>query len=136
MQWLGTKQFKVTRQTIYNHRAHITDPKVTFVEEARKKPVIKVSNDDFLQAVIDAAANRVVEDPDSVTIEQGLKAVAVRENRREKQVNILLAVAELVTSRQPIEMIEGVYREVLGDSPVEELTTSERSQPEAAGVRA
>ena len=124
VQWLQTKQFTVTRQTVATHKKHITDPKQTFVEEARKNPAIKnVTNDDFLAAVVDAAAARVTSDPDSVTIEQGLKAVSVREARRDKGINIFLAVAQLVTQREPIELIEGEY-EVLGDSPTKELTTA------------
>lgn len=125
VQWLQqAKGFGVTRQTLYNHREHVTDPRTTFVEEARRNPAIKnVSNDEFLAAVVDAAAARVAQNPDDVTIEQGLKAVSVRESRRDKSVNILLAVAQYVTQRTPIDVIDGEY-EVLGEAP-EELTTNE-----------
>lgn len=125
MAWLKGKDFPVSKPTLISHKKHITDPKTTFVDQARKNPAIKnVTEDEFLQSVIDAAAARVAASPDDVTIEQGLKAAGVRASRKEKTVNVLVAVARLVTQRTPL--IEGEFTELDGSGePIKELTTSE-----------
>lgn len=114
--WADGRGFKVTRQKLADHKAHITDPRQTFVENARRNPAIKagVTNDEFLQAVIDVAAQKAAEDPDSIGIAHGLKAVQIREARKEKQLNVLLVLAERLTAlpTQPTEVIEGDWTEV------------------------
>ncbi len=117
--WCDGRDFPVTRQKLADHKQHITDPRSTFVEHARRNPEIHngVTNDEFLQAVIDTAAVRATIDPDSITITHGLQAVQVREARKEKQVNVLMLLSKVFTGQvehQPPPMIEGSW------SPVEE----------------
>ena len=117
-EWCGKQGFAITRQKLGDHKAHITDPRTTFVEKARRNPEIRngVTNDEFLQAVIDAAASRAELDPDAITITHGLKAVQVREARKEKSINVLLLLAETFTGKRleqrPQPMIEGSWSEV------------------------
>lgn len=124
VEWCATKDFQVTRQKIGDHTEHIRDPRETFVENARKNPAIRsgVTNDEFLQSVIDVAAQKAAEDPDSIGIAHGLKAVQIREARKEKQLNVLLVLAERLTAlpTQPTDIIEGDWTEVpaLEEAPV------------------
>ena len=123
-EWCATRNFSVTRQKIGDHKQHITDPRSTFVENARRNPEIRngVTNDEFLQAVIDVATARAEKDPDSISITHGLKAVQVREARKEKSINVLLLLAETFTGKRleqrPQPMIEGSWAEL--PAPAEE----------------
>lgn len=115
--WCKAKGFPVTRQKLADHKKHITDPRQTLVEHSRRNPAIKsnVSNDDFLQAVIDVSAAKIEADPDSIGVMHGLKAVQIREARREKSVNVLMLLARAFTGNietQPVELIEGSYTEL------------------------
>lgn len=114
--WCATKGFSVTRQKIGDHKKHITDPRQTFVEHARRNPAIKanVSNDEFLQAVIDVAATKIEADPDAIGVQHGLKAVQIREGRHQSQNNYLLIIAQKLTAlptTQPVALIEGEWHE-------------------------
>lgn len=112
--WCGQRDFKVTRQKLADHKEHITDQKETLVEHAKKNPAIRngVSNDEFLQAVIDIAAQKVAENPDEVTLAHALKAAQIREARKQNTTNVMLLFAErsmgLLPGQRP-EMIEGEY---------------------------
>lgn len=120
--WCKGRDFTVTRQTLARHKEHITDPRQTFVEKARRNPAIRngVSNDEFLQAVIDAAAAKAESDPEAISVAHGLKAAQIRESRREKQTNVLIQIARVFTAQlsQPTELIEGSWAEL--PAPAEE----------------
>jgi hypothetical protein len=123
VEWCATHNFKVTRQKLADHKQHITDPKETLVEHARRNPAIKngVSNDEFLQAIVDIASSRIAENPDEVTLTHALKAAQIRESRKQSQSNVLILLAQASRGRLTApqeELIEGDWR------PVEELTTS------------
>lgn len=115
-----TKEYNLTfaRQTLYNHREHITDPKTSFVDQARKSPVIKrVSNRDFLEAVRDAGAARAMADPDSVSVDQALKATQIMMQDKKGHDGLTLVLMKVMTGRidevidEPM-LIEGEYTEV------------------------
>ena len=121
VEWADSKDFKISRWTLAKHKEHITDPRQTFVEAARSNPAIKgnVSNDEFLQAVIDAAASNAITNPEAITVSHGLKAAQIREAQKDKQVNVLMLLARAFTQRietQPVELIEGSYTELLEES--------------------
>lgn len=121
VEWCKAHGFSVTRQKLADHRKHITDPKETLVDHARRNPAIKngVTNDEFLQSVIDIAASRIAENPDEITLTHALKAAQIRESRKQQQPNVLVLFAKAsmgLPANQ--DVIEGQWR------PVEELTTS------------
>lgn len=108
------KEQPISEPTLRSHREHITDPKTTFVESARKNPVIKkASTRDFLQSLVDVGAAKIEADPDSVSIDQSIRAAQIIENTKEKQVDALLQLARMLMGRPPQpEYIEGEYVEV------------------------
>lgn len=124
VEWCATHDFKVTRQKLADHKQHITDPKETLVDHARRNPAIKngVSNDEFLQAIVDIASTRIAENPDEVTLTHALKAAQIREAKKQSKNNLLVVFAERSMGRlpgQPVDVIEGSW------TPVQELPTSE-----------
>lgn len=132
--WLrDDKGFPVSQPTLRRHREHITDPKTTFVESARKNPRIKrgVTTQDFLQTLVEIGAEKADADPDSISIDQSIRAAQILEGRKDKQVDVLLVIARSLMGQAPPEIIEGEYREVL--PPVKEITTSEPASSPAPG---
>lgn len=112
--YLEEKESPISEPTLRSHRKHITDPKTTFVENARKNPVIKkASTRDFLQSLVDVGAAKIEADPDAVSIDQSIRAAQIIENTKEKQVDALLQLARMLMGRPPQpEYIEGEYVEV------------------------
>lgn len=112
MDWCATRDFKVTRQKLADHKNHITDPKETLVDHARRNPAIKnnVSNDEFLQAIIDIGYQKAIEDPDNINVGHALKAAQVREARKQANttnVLMLFAAASMGLPTNQPEVIEG-----------------------------
>jgi hypothetical protein len=118
-EWLATKDFKVSLPTLTTHRQHITDPKTTLVEQAQRNPAIRrVTNSEFLETIRDIGAQRAIDNPDSVSLTHALKAAAQLEARQNKQIDVMLAIAQMATKRlaptADIELLEGEgYQEVL-----------------------
>lgn len=120
VEWCKSHDFKVTRQKLADHKKHITDPRETLVDHARRNPAIRngVSNDEFLQSIIDIAATRISENPDEISVTHALKAAQIRESRKQSQSNVLVLFAKAsmgLENQQPV--IEGEWRP-------EELTTN------------
>jgi hypothetical protein len=119
MAWAKSKGFPISKPTLIKHKQHITDPKTTFVEEARKRPEIKrVTHTEFLQSVVDTAAAKVAESPDEVTLDHGLRAaqaLGAQKDRTSDAINVL--VLALTGNLRPQistqdDVIEGDYRVV------------------------
>ena len=72
------------RRTIYSHRQHIKSPKDRLVgavvARQASDPSLpqQVTEDEFLQRIIDAAAANLATSPESVTIDQGIKAASTK----------------------------------------------------------
>lgn len=108
--WAADNDFSVTKPTLLNHKRHITDPKTTTVEEARRNPAIKrVSHDDFLQSLVDIAAARAAANPDDVSIDQGIRAASTLAAKGDKRIDVLVVLAKRLA---PKEIIEGEWEEV------------------------
>ena len=119
---LGDKGWN--RQTWYAHKKHYIAP-VKFVEDAKKGIVVsgpdgerklqikKGSNQEFLETVRDIGLTKALNDPDSITIEQALKAVQILEGKKQgtdASVKILIGI---VTGKPPAyEVIDGTATEV------------------------
>ncbi len=84
-QWLFDNIGKgVDRRTIYSHGAHIKSPKdrlvgaVTARQASDPSLPQSVSEDEFLQRVMDAAAMNLASNPESVSVDQGIKAASAK----------------------------------------------------------
>jgi len=116
IEWAKKKDFSVSKPTLGKHKAHITDPMTTLVDQARADPAIKrVTVSEFRQALIDIGFQRALADPDSVSIDHALKASAQEDARKDKHVDVLMVVANRVTERleppKP-EALVGEYKEI------------------------
>jgi len=115
--WGKTKGFSVSKPTVIKHKKHITDPKTTFVEQARKNPVIRrVSHTEFLESVVAAGAKRVEENPDDVTIDQSIRASQVLESRKDKGGDAWSVLILTLMGKRPLQLagdeIDGTYTEL------------------------
>jgi len=74
----------VDRAVIYKHRLHVQHPKDRIVSAVEKHTIEKgvqpaqVSEDEFLDSLISIGQTKIAADPDSVTIDQALKAVQIK----------------------------------------------------------
>lgn len=114
--WAATADFSVSKPTLIAHKRHITDPKTTVVEQARKNPAIKrVSHDEFLQSLVDIAAAKAQANPDDVSIDQGIRAASTLAARGDKRVDVLLVLAERLAPKQLEPVIDGDWQELGSD---------------------
>jgi len=120
IEYSKSQDFSISKPTLINHKRHITDPRTTVVDQARRNPAIKrVTTSEFLQTLVDIGASKAAANADAVTIDQSIRAAQVLESRKERSVDVLLVIARSLAPKElgaPGEMIEGTYRE---------LTTSE-----------
>lgn len=114
------------RRTIYNHKKHVANPKdrlVSQVQAQRAKGTLPatVTEEQYLDAVLAAAMARVVEEPESVTIDQGLKAAAAKTAAKQSRAGgilvLQLALSQPLTERPSLLIgdgsIEGDYSELV-----------------------
>ncbi len=117
--WAKEFNFTFARQTLYAHKEHITDPRTSFVDKARRNPVIKkVSNNQFLEAIRDAAAAKAVEAPELVSIDHGLKAAQILQNDKKGADGIMLVLMKVMSGNQE-DVVEGEFTDVTGDESSE-----------------
>lgn len=64
-----------------------------------------------MQAVQDLAYQKIVDDPDAVTVEHGLKAAQVQLQAKDKPQNVQILLAQVFTQSAP-ELIEGEWKEL------------------------
>lgn len=121
--WAQDFGFTFDRGTYYKHKPHITDPKRSFVDQARLSPVRRVNAEVFLEAVKDAAfANIDPEqggDPRSVTLDQGLKAAQTLQASRQakRQPDALVVLARLVTGKAP-EIVAAAFHQLTTEEEI------------------
>ena len=119
--YLSGKEYPVSQPTIRKHREHVTSPKTTFVEKARQNPALRrgITTNDFLQTLVEIGATRAAEAPESVSLDQSIRAAQIIEGRKDKQVDALVTIARMLMGQAPRpEIIEGEYFEV------KEITTN------------
>lgn len=71
------------RKTFYSHKDHSSNGKdrlVSQVQAQRAKGLMpaKVTEEEYMDAVLSAAMQRVIDDPESVTIDQGIKVATAK----------------------------------------------------------
>jgi hypothetical protein len=109
--WAAEFNESFVRQTLAKHKEHIKHPKVTFVEQARRNPIIvPSSNEEFLDAVRDAGMAKIKDDPDSVTVGQALKAAQISMQSKQNNKGINIVLIGVMTGRAD-EVIEGEWKE-------------------------
>lgn len=112
LDWAAEHGHSTTRPTLNKHVGHITDPKTTFVEEARKHPAIKrVSHQDFLETLVSIGADRAESQPDSVTLDHSIRAAQILVTTKEKHQDVLVLIARAIRGT-PVEVIDVEYSEV------------------------
>lgn len=120
IEWLDQNLgIRPDRRTIYNHKAHMADPKdrlVSQVSAQRAKGTLpsQVSEEEYLDAVLAAAMQRVVDDPEAVTIDQGLKAAAAKTAAKASRAGAQITLQIALT--RPLETTPAL---LLGDGSVE-----------------
>ena len=119
-EWARARGMKGTSpHTFYAHRQHILNPQdriVSAVEKRQREGGVqpaRTTHDEFLQSLVSIGAAKVAADPDSVTVDQALKAAKIQADREKKgQGNQVLI--QLFTGGAPSEgptIIEGEVSE-------------------------
>lgn len=104
---------KFSKATFYSHKSHVTSPLLTDAEAARKNPIVQPqSNKAVLEAIRDLGMRKAMADPDSVTVNQALRAAAILAEKESKQDSILIVLAKALQAPAAPELIEGEYEEV------------------------
>ena len=102
-----------SRPTIYNHRTHALTPEKQLVKAARQDLQIRQgSNTEFLETVRDIGLAKAVADPESITVDQALKATSILEGRKEKNDSLAILVAFVTGNKPAGVVIEGEAREI------------------------
>lgn len=113
----------VNRQTIYSHIKHVQNPKDRLVTAVQKRQrtggflPAKVSEDQFLDALVASAHQRAVENPDEVTIDHGLRAAQIKAQAKTKGGDVINTLVQIFTSPTALPALtegitEGVFTEV------------------------
>ena len=115
----STYDWKFAKGTFFTHKAHVTSPLLTAADEARKNPVIVPHNNKaVLEAIRDAGFKKIMENPDSITPSQTLRAASILAEKEGKADTIHVVLAKLLQGAPATEFIEGEYT-------VERLETTE-----------
>jgi hypothetical protein len=118
-EWLAARvegHKPVNRQTIYSHRDHVRNPKDKLVSAVRKRTLEhgvqkqRVSEQEFLDAVVAMGQAKAQADPDSVTIDHALKAASLKLQSKQKG-NAHQTLVAIFTGNLP-DTIEGEVVEV------------------------
>lgn len=120
-EWAKKYGYTFNRQTYYAHKPHALTPEQRIVQAAeQKKKAVQIrrsSNQTFLEAVRDIGFTKAIEDPDSITIDQALKAASLLEQKERKGgdvINLLVSVSTGTYNPASVEII-GEAREVDAD---------------------
>lgn len=114
-----------SRQTWYAHLDHITHPLVTAVEESKKNPVIAPkTTTGALEMIRDLGIKRAIENPEEVTVDHGLKAMAELNKKATSTDSVTIVLAKIMSGEVAPEVIVGEWTEALPgsqeDSPIGE----------------
>lgn len=82
--WAGDKGFSVRRQTLAKHRDHITDPRQTMVEHARRNPeIMNVTPRQAADALLAVGMRNVAREPEQVKVGHVIKLIDIDARRKE-----------------------------------------------------
>lgn len=109
---------RVSRPTIDKHRDHVAHPKdriVSAIEKRRASGGVQkanVSHDKFLESLVGLGYQKIQDDPDSVTVDQALKAAQIQANREKKGQTQNVLVQLFTGGAEPATVVEGEVKEV------------------------
>ncbi len=104
--------FRFDRETWRKHKAHITHPLVTLQKQALADPVIvPKTNVGKLEAIADIAMQKAMNNPESVSIDHGLKAIGILENKKDRKDTFVVLLAKAFSDQLPEleDTIEGEW---------------------------
>jgi len=107
----------LTRQTWYSHVKHLDTAENRVIEAGRRAGraslvPLRTTNPQFLEAIRDIAMAKAMAEPDLVSIDQGLKAVAILEGKKEKGSDSLAILVSFTIGAPPPIQVEGTARDV------------------------
>ena len=108
---------KFERQTWYAHVKHLGTAEQRAIEAGRRAGrdslvPLRTTNPQFLEAIRDIAMAKAMAEPDLVSIDQGLKAVAILEGKKEKGSDSLAILVSFTIGAPPPIQVEGTARDV------------------------
>ena len=103
--------FSWSKPTFYDHKRHITHPLITAQKAALMNPtIVPQTNRGFLEAVRDIGIRKAIDNPESVTIDHGLKAVSIMESNKKPIENVFILIAkEMANPDRYRDAIEGEF---------------------------
>ncbi len=106
-----------TRQTIYKHKKHVFHPQDRLVNAVQRRQMkgtlpATTTKGEFLDSIVAVAHQRVIDNPDEVTIEHGLRAEQIRLQAKASKTAGLNLLVAFMTRGAPEDFIEGVATEV------------------------
>lgn len=108
--------FTFSKGTFFRHKTHITSALITDAEAARKNPVVlPKSNKAVLEAIRDLGMRKAVTNPESVTVNQALRAASILNEKETKQDSVIVVLAKALQQQHDepeIPEISGEYHEV------------------------
>ena len=119
-EWLRTKGIDpVNRQTVYQHRKHVTAPEDRVVQARQRRDMAhgkqprRTSESEFLDAVIALGHENALLDPGSVTVDQALKATQIKQAAKAKgDAHQILVQIMTGNYNEPATVVEGESREI------------------------
>lgn len=107
--------FSFNRQTWYTHVEHAKTGEMRLTQAAqqvREQGLIpvKTNNKGFLESIRDIGMAKALANPESVSIDQALKAVQIMEAKKDKGNDTLNILVQFVTNQPPAIVIEGEAR--------------------------
>jgi len=113
------------RATWYKHLEHAKTGEQLMIQAAEKVRRegaltvrdVKTGSGELLDAIIDLGAQRAMNNPEEVTLDHALKAIQIKESRKDKGSDQLNILVQFVTGNPPPVTIEGTAREVSQEVP-------------------
>lgn len=113
-------EFYFSRQVYYSHRDHVTHPLITHVKQSLANPTVAPrTTQGFLELVQQSASQRALDNPEEITVKDGLQAANILSRSKEHRDTLVVLLAKAMTHQLP-EAIEGEY----------EVLPSEDEEPE------
>lgn len=113
--WAKTHDFTFNRQTLYKHRnEHLASRSDRVVQASLAIPdsekIRNTTDEDVLRGIRDLGYASALANPESVTVNHALKAVAVLTAAKQQPTNVLIVLARALTT--PYAEIEGEYADI------------------------
>lgn len=103
--------FNFSKATFFKHKAHAESPLITDAEKARSRPIVPKNNRAVLEAIRDLGMQKALENPESVTVNQALRAASILAEKESRQDHILVVLAKKL-QQGGSDVIEGEYTEL------------------------